>query len=94
MNVPTDKEVRDWYMGIGVPHRAELAEVEGKAFDRYLELRDANSYGEGIAWERKRWEMLLEIEDVCSCVDTIEHLKKRVARTEYGMNIQDEFQDS
>lgn len=41
MNTPTDKEVRDWYMGYGVPHRAELAEVEGEAFDRYLLERDA-----------------------------------------------------
>ena len=41
MNTPTDKEVRDWYMGYGVEGRAELAEVEGDAFDRYLLERDA-----------------------------------------------------
>lgn len=41
MNIPTDKEVRDWYMGYGVEGRAELAEVEGDAFDRYLLERDA-----------------------------------------------------
>ena len=41
MNTPTDKEVRDWYMGYGVEGRAELAEVEGNAFDRYLLERDA-----------------------------------------------------
>ena len=40
MNTPTDKEVRDWYMGYGVEGRAELAEVEGHAFDRYLLERD------------------------------------------------------
>lgn len=41
MNTPTDKEVRDWYMGYGVDGRAELAGVEGEAFDRYLAERDA-----------------------------------------------------
>ena len=41
MNTPTDKEVRDWYMGYGVDGRSELAEVEGIAFDRYLLERDA-----------------------------------------------------
>lgn len=41
MNTPTDREVRDWYMGYGVEGRAELAEVEGNAFDRYLLERDA-----------------------------------------------------
>lgn len=41
MNAPTYNEVRDWYMGYGVKGRAELAEVEGNAFDRYLLERDA-----------------------------------------------------
>lgn len=41
MNTPTDKEVRDWYMGYGVEGRAELAKEEGIAFDRYLLERDA-----------------------------------------------------
>lgn len=41
MNTPTDKELRDWYMGYGVEGRVELAEVEGEAFDRYLVERDA-----------------------------------------------------
>lgn len=41
MNTPTDKQVRDWYMGYGVEGRAELADVEGDAFDRYLAEHDA-----------------------------------------------------
>jgi len=41
LNTPTDKELRDWYMGYGVEGRAELAEVEGEAFDRYMVERDA-----------------------------------------------------
>lgn len=83
MNTPTDKEVRDWYMGYGVEGRAELAEVEGDAFDRYLLERDAKAgdegYREGIAWERKRIEIEWQIERFeCQCETPMDHLLERI----------------
>lgn len=98
MNTPTDKEIRDWYMGYGVEGRAELAEVEGKAFDRYLLERDAKvgneGYREGIAWEQKRWEILLHVEYDCKCVTPLDHLRTRLERSENGIDYDREFDDT
>ena len=63
MNTPTDKEIRDWYMGYGVEGRAELAEVEGEAFDRYLLERDAKV---AKATEQRIIKVLEEQRVVCS----------------------------
>ncbi len=87
MNTPTDKEVRDWYMGYGVEGRAELAEVEGDAFDRYLLERDAKAgnegYREGIAWEQKRIEIAWQVERFeCQCETPMDHLLERIENRE------------
>ena len=82
MNTPTDKEIRDWYMGYGVEARAVLADVEGEAFDRYMAERDAKvgdeAYREGIAWERKRVEMAWHEEMACQCSNFEYHLLERI----------------
>ena len=68
MNPPTYNEVRDWYMGYGVDGRAELAEVEGNAFDRYLLERDAKV---AKATEERIIKLL---EDNCKCGIWRDHL--------------------
>ena len=65
MNAPTYNEVRDWYMGYGVKGRAELAEVEGNAFDRYLLERDAK-----VA--KATEERIIKLLDECVCGASVE----------------------
>lgn len=91
MNTPTDKEVRDWYMGYGVEGRAELAEVEGKAFDRYLLERDAEIEKVALSWERERFDRLWKIEMACECEKSMQHLKIRMNRSLAGIDYDLEF---
>jgi hypothetical protein len=91
MNTPTDKEVRDWYMGYGVEGRAELASVEGDAFDRYLLERDAKTEKVALSWERERFDRLWQIEKSCGCESPMQHLKIRMDRTQIGIDYTAEF---
>ena len=50
-------------------------------------------YKEGIAWERKRWEMLSQIERECKCNNKIFHLRNRADRSENGIDYDKEFGD-
>lgn len=94
MNTPTDKEVRDWYMGYGVEGRAILSEFEGDAFDRYLAERDAETEKIALAWERERFDRLWQIEYGCGCSTAFEHLRTRMERTENGINYALEAEDN
>lgn len=93
MNTPTDKEVRDWYMGYGVDGRAELAEVEGIAFDRYLLERDVETQKVALSWERERFDRLWQIEMSCECEEAMAHLKTRMERSESGIDYDLELGD-
>ena len=51
-------------------------------------------YEEGIAWERKRWEMMHTIEThECKCEQPLHHLFARTLRTENGIDYDLEFGD-
>jgi hypothetical protein len=93
MNTPTDKEVRDWYMGYGVEGRAELAKEEGDAFDRYLLERDVETQEVALSWERERFDRLWQIEMDCKCEESMQHLKIRMERSQSGINYDLEFGD-
>lgn len=53
-----------------------------------------HAYGEGIAWERERFDRLWQIEkDICKCEKSMPHLKVRMKRTENGIDYNKEFND-
>lgn len=58
-----------------------------------IEHASKEAYFEGIAWERKRFEILIYIERDCKCDDSIEHLITRIQRNENGIDYDREFGD-
>lgn len=64
-----------------------------KGFPKEEPVETHSDYEEGIAWERKRWEIMWQIEVGCSCERNIDHFADRMARSENGIDYDKEWKD-